>query len=100
MNEQSVAELAQLDPQLAGGNTNASFVCSFFGVRYVYRHPEPLTETFINRRAEQFACERTSELGVGEKIVFMDAASGVKVSRFIEQTREFEFAGCGGAVLC
>ncbi len=76
---------------LTGGNTNATFVFSVFGARYVYRHPGPMTETFIDRTAEQFACERASELGVGEEILYMDAASGVKVSRFIQQRRDFDF---------
>ena len=88
---------------LTGGRTNVSFAFSVLGVRYVYRHPGPLTETFIDRRAEQFACERASELGVGEEIVFMDAATGVKVSRFIEVVRPFDFANAadieGGAAL-
>lgn len=83
--------------RLSGGNTNASFAFSIrgiqnaHGVRYVYRHPGALTETFIDRAAEQFACERASQLGVGERIVYMDAASGVKVSGFIEEIRPFDF---------
>ena len=73
--------------RLAGGNTNTTFVFEVFGVRYVYRHPGTLTETFIDRAAEQFACERASELGVGEEIIHMDAA-GIKISKFIEQIKE------------
>ncbi len=86
----SIADIVDVQ-KLAGGNTNASFAFSVFGARYVYRHPGPMTATFIDRSAEQFACERASELGVGEEILFMDAATGVKVSRFIEQERAFDF---------
>lgn len=75
---------------LAGGNTNSSFVFEVFGVRYVYRQPGTRTETFIDRKAEQFACQSASRLGVGEEILYMDAA-GIKVSKFIDSIKEFDF---------
>ena len=75
---------------LAGGNTNTSFVFEVFGVRYVYRQPGALTETFIDRAAEQFACQQASRLGVGEEILYMDT-DGIKVSKFIDQIKEFDF---------
>ena len=76
--------------RLAGGNTNSSFVFEVFSVRYVFRFPGNLTETFINREAEKIACMQASQLEIGEKILYMDA-NGIKVSKFIEQIKEFDF---------
>ena len=75
---------------LAGGNTNSSFVFEVFGVRYVYRQPGTRTETFIDRKAEQFACQLASRLGVGEEVLYMDD-TGIKIARFIEQIKDFDF---------
>lgn len=77
--------------KLTGGNTNTAFSFEVFGVRYVYRQPEELTETFINRQAEQFACEQAAKLGIGEEILYMDA-DGIKLSKFIDQIKEFDFS--------
>ena len=85
----SAADIKNMQ-ELSGGNTNSSFVFEVFGVRYVYRQPGMLTENFIDRRAEQFACEQASLLGVGEEILYMDA-NGIKISKFIEQIKEFDF---------
>ena len=82
----SAADIKNMQ-ELSGGNTNSSFVFEVFGVRYVYRQPGMLTENFIDRRAEQFACEQASLLGVGEEILYMDA-NGIKISKFIEQIKE------------
>ena len=76
--------------KLTGGNTNTAFSFEVLGVRYVYRQPEALTETFIDRRAEQFACEQAAKLGIGEEILYMDA-DGIKLSKFIDQIKEFDF---------
>ena len=76
--------------KLTGGNTNTAFSFEVFGVRYVYRQPEALTETLINRQAEQFACEQAAKLGIGEEILYMDA-DGIKLSKFIDQIKEFDF---------
>lgn len=76
--------------KLTGGNTNTAFSFEVLGVRYVYRQPEALTETFINRQAEQFACEQAAKLGIGEEILYMDA-DGIKLSKFIDQIKEFDF---------
>lgn len=76
---------------LAGGNTNASFSFEVFGVRYVYRQPGALTENFIDRRAERFACEQAAKLKIGEEILYMDD-TGIKISKFIHQIKEFDFS--------
>ena len=76
---------------LVGGNTNITFSFEVFGVRYVYRQPGNLTENFIDRKAEQFTSEKASKLKVGEEILYMDD-TGIKVSKFIDQTKEFDFS--------
>ena len=76
---------------LTGGNTNHTFAFTVFGVRYVYRKPGAMTETMIDRRMEQFACEQAAKLRIGEEILYMDE-TGIKIAKFIQQTREFDFS--------
>lgn len=73
------------------GQTNTSFVFAVNNQRYVYRHPGELTDKFINRKSESFACERAYELKLDESCIYIDDIVGYKISKYINSSREFDF---------
>ncbi len=77
---------------LDSGLTNLSVLFSCKGQRYVYRHPGAGTEQIINREAETFALRTASELGLDSSFIYEDPKSGWKLSRYIPDCEEFDYA--------
>lgn len=77
--------------QIKGGLTNHSYFFRVAGCDYIYRHPGEGTEFIINRRNEKVALEKAHELGIEPTYVYMDAAKGWKISRYVPSFREPEY---------
>lgn len=74
------------------GLTNTSFIFRVFGKDYIYRHPGDGTELIINRRNERTSLENAKALGIDPTYIYMDVEEGWKISRFVEQFREPDYA--------
>lgn len=69
------------------GMTNRSFLFSAHGKRYILRLPGEGTQQLIDRQTEAEAYQAIQGLPIGDKLVWIDAASGVKISEFEETAR-------------
>lgn len=81
--EQDITEIYPLDD----GVTNQSFVFYVGGAGYVYRLPGTGTSKLINRANEKKSYEAVAPLQVADEVVFFDAQTGVKISRYYANTR-------------
>lgn len=70
-----------------GGLTNRSYAVFTVSDKYVVRLPGEGTEEIINRREESISTELACRLGIDAKLYFFDAATGIKVSEYIENSR-------------
>lgn len=73
------------------GLTNRSFRFTVNRKEYVYRHPGQGTEKYINRSGEAESMRIVSGMGMDDTYIFMDKASGWKISRYIEDAREMDY---------
>lgn len=82
----SPEEIFNIEPMKIG-LTNVSF--SFFtpGGHYVYRYPGEGTDNFISRQSEAFSESVAASLGLDDSLIFIDAESGWKLSRYVENYR-------------
>ncbi len=84
------ADVTHICP-LTRGNTNLTFSFFFRGERYVYRHPGPASGRIIDRKREQLADLKASELGLGPSLLFSDPVRGWKLSRYIDNV-DFDYS--------
>jgi len=73
------------------GLTNLSFKFAVRGEPYVYRHPGVGTEAYISRPSEAYSLSVASRLGLDPTLVYIDPATGWKVSRFVENARTLDY---------
>ena len=76
---------------LAKGLTNVSFAFSVRGERYVYRHPGGSSSSLVNRHGEYQAQRIAHELGIDKTLVCIHPSDGWKISRYIEDTYDFDY---------
>jgi len=76
---------------ISAGLTNASFLFSCKGKKYVYRHPGVGTEAYINRSAEAASMEIARDLGLDNTFIYMDQKEGWKLSSYIENARTLDY---------
>lgn len=69
------------------GLTNTSFVFEVNGKKYVYRHPGEGTEAIISRSHEKKALGIAKTIGVDPTFIYMDDATGWKLSSYVEGIR-------------
>ena len=74
------------------GLTNTSFVFQIGGIDYIYRHPGDGTERIIDRRNEKTSLIKAKEFGVDPTNIYMDVIEGWKISRFVHDFREPDYA--------
>ena len=74
------------------GMTNTSFIFKIDGVDYIYRHPGDGTESIINRRNEKTSLVKAKEFGIDPTYIYMDINEGWKISLFIHDFREPDYA--------
>ena len=72
--------------QLSGGVTNLSYLVQTSVGRYILRIPGKGTNEYINREWEIENIKRASVLGFVPEIVYADAATGIIVSLYIENS--------------
>ena len=74
------------------GLTNTSFIFQIKGEDYIYRHPGDGTEQIINRRNERTSLEYAKALGIDPTYIYMDVENGWKISKFVKEFREPDYA--------
>lgn len=67
-----------------GGLTNFNYKVDVNGESFVVRLPGKGTESLINRHDEYLATRLTNEIRIDAENIYFDAATGIKVSRYIE----------------
>ncbi|MGL4697279.1 phosphotransferase [Enterococcus larvae] len=71
----------------AGGLTNYNYIMNIHGDDYVIRQPGKLTEQMIDREIEQVNNGIASQFGVNSECIYFDAETGIKISRFIPDSK-------------
>lgn len=74
------------------GMTNTSFIFKIDGVDYIYRHPGDGTESIISRRNEKTSLIKAKQIGVDPTYIYADVNEGWKISEFISEFREPDYA--------
>jgi CTP:phosphocholine cytidylyltransferase-like protein/thiamine kinase-like enzyme len=69
------------------GMTNDSFSFVAGDHAYIYRHPGQGSNTLISREREKAVYGLIAPLGIADEVVYFDAATGVKISRFYRGAR-------------
>lgn len=77
---------------IEAGLTNHSILITVKGEKYIYRDPGKGTEEIVNRKAEAFALQIASELGLDDTFIYEDPDEGWKISRYIEGCTELDYA--------
>lgn len=72
---------------LKAGMTNQSWLFSVKGLSYICRIPGRGTEKLISRQEEKSVYDAVTSLNITEEIVYFDAESGYKISRYYENSR-------------
>lgn len=72
---------------LKAGMTNNSWLFEIEGTSYICRIPGEGTEKLINRQEEKAAYEAVAPLGITDRLIYFDEASGYKISRYYEHSR-------------
>lgn len=71
---------------LKTGFTNDSYLITLTnGDHYILRYPRPETEALVNRRAEATIYEAIKDLGISDRVLYIDPTRGLKLSSFIEK---------------
>jgi thiamine kinase-like enzyme len=70
--------------ELLGGMTNRNYRVTVSDVNYVVRIPGEGTEEYVDRKADEQASRITSDLGVNAPLVYYDSATGVMITKLIE----------------
>lgn len=71
----------------AGGLTNYNYIMKVHGKEYVIRKPGNLTDQMIDRKIERVNNGIASEFGVNSECVYFDEESGIKISRYIPDSK-------------
>jgi thiamine kinase-like enzyme len=69
-----------------GGLTNRVFRVDHMGEQYVLRLPGKGTEEYINRDNELHAAKAAAKAGVSPDVVYGDAASGILITRLVDDS--------------
>ena len=72
---------------LKAGMTNNSWLFEIDGKSYICRIPGEGTGRLINRREEKAVYEAIEKLNITERLVYFNAETGYKISRFYENSR-------------
>lgn len=73
-----------LEISFAGGMTNTNYYAELRNGRYILRLPGRMTESLINRENERRNAQLASDRGFNCRLVYCNAATGVKVSEYID----------------
>lgn len=73
--------------RFTGGLTNYNYIMEIHGKSYVVRQPGGMTELMIDRKIEKINNCIASELGINSECVFFDEEYGIKISLYIEHSK-------------
>mgnify|MGYP000903196377 CR=1 FL=1 len=73
--------------RFTGGLTNYNYIMKIHGSEYVIREPGGMTDQMIDRGVEKVNNAIASELGVNSECVYFDEETGIKISRYVEHSR-------------
>lgn len=76
---------------LKSGMTNKSFIFYIGSNAYICRIPGKGTERLIDRQSEYKTYQLIGNLDISEEIIYFDKASGYKIARFYEHSRNGDF---------
>lgn len=79
-------EITNIQPQKMG-LTNDSFVFCIRGRHYIFRLPGKGSEQFIDRKKEAFVYEKLRKMKVTDRVIYLDAETGIKISFYEEKSR-------------
>ena len=65
------------------GMTNRSFLFNCRGEKYIMRIPGEGTDRMINRKGEKQAYEAVGKLKISDEVLYIDAETGFKLTKFI-----------------
>lgn len=74
---------AKVENRLLGGMSNYTYVVSSDDELYTIRFPGEYAENFVNREQEARNIKLMESLGVTNKTIYFDIASGIKMSRYV-----------------
>lgn len=86
--ESDITEFAEMK----GGLTNQSFSFNCRGIKYVFRNPGEGTEKLINRKDEKVSTVLAESLLIDAPLIYFDAETGIKISRYIEDAETMTFS--------
>lgn len=78
--------------RFAGGLTNYNYIMTIKGTEYVVRQPGGMTNLMIDRSIEKMNNLIASELGLNSECIYFDEHSGIKISVYIENSRNVAVA--------
>jgi thiamine kinase-like enzyme len=78
--------------RFAGGLTNYNYIMDIKGTEYVIRMPGGMTNQMIDRRIEKANNHIASELGVNSESIYFDEVSGIKISLYIQNSKNIALA--------
>ncbi|AKL96467.1 choline/ethanolamine kinase [Clostridium aceticum] len=78
--------------RFAGGLTNYNYIMKIKGEEYVIRQPGGMTNQMIDRKIEKVNSSIASELGLNSQCIYFDEISGVKISRYIKNSKNIALA--------
>lgn len=78
--------------RFAGGLTNYNYIMKIHGNEYVIRKPGGMTDQMIDRKVEKINNEIASNLGIDSECIYFDEVTGIKISKYIEDSRNIAAA--------
>ncbi|MBS3995517.1 MAG: phosphotransferase [Alkaliphilus sp.] len=78
--------------RFTGGLTNYNYIMNINGTEYVVREPGGMTDQMIDRKIEKVNNHIASELGLNSECVYFDELTGVKISVFINNSKNIALA--------
>lgn len=75
-----------IEKRLLGGMSNYTYVVSSNDDYYTIRFPGEYAENFVEREKEARNIKLMEHLGVTNKTIYLDIASGIKMARYIDGT--------------
>ncbi len=73
--------------EFIGGMTNKNYLVSTITDQYVVRLPGVMTEFLISRKNEEINSKIASDYGFNVETVYINAESGIKVTRYLENSQ-------------
>lgn len=73
--------------RFTGGLTNYNYIMNIKDKEYVIRQPGGMTDLMIDRKNEKINNKIASELGLNSKCIYFDDISGIKISEYIENSK-------------